>query len=58
MDEDFSKYNGNDTALRKAQLRLLEMLIEIDKICKTRMSDFIQRNHFSLKLIKVTLFFF
>ncbi len=34
MDEDFSKYNGNDTALRKAQLRLLEMLIEIDKICK------------------------
>lgn len=32
--EDFSKYNGEGTTLRKAQLRMVEMLIEIDKICK------------------------
>ncbi|WP_218208740.1 LicD family protein [Acinetobacter sp. F9] len=31
--EDFSEYNGEGTVLRKAQLRLLEMLIEFDKIC-------------------------
>ncbi|MFO7790624.1 MAG: LicD family protein [Bacteroidota bacterium] len=34
MNEDFSKYNGKDTVLRKAQLRLLEIFIEVDKICK------------------------
>ncbi|MFW5720776.1 MAG: LicD family protein [Bacteroidota bacterium] len=34
MNEDFSKYNGKGTVLRKAQLRLLEMLVEVDKICK------------------------
>lgn len=34
MKDDFSKYNGEDTTLRKAQLRLLEILIEIDKICR------------------------
>jgi lipopolysaccharide cholinephosphotransferase len=32
--EDFSQYNGEGTVLRKAQLRLLEMLIEFDRICK------------------------
>ena len=32
--EDFSKYNGEGTILRKAQLRMLDMLIEVDKICR------------------------
>ncbi len=32
--EDFSKYNGEGTILRKAQLRMLDILIEIDKICR------------------------
>ena len=32
MQEDFSKYNGDGTQLRKAQLRMLEILIEIDKV--------------------------
>lgn len=32
--EDFSKYNGEGTTLRKAQMRLLEMLIEVDRVCK------------------------
>jgi lipopolysaccharide cholinephosphotransferase len=32
--EDFSKYNGEGTTLRKAQLRMLEILIEVDKICR------------------------
>jgi lipopolysaccharide cholinephosphotransferase len=34
MEEDFSKYNGEGTILRKAQLRMLEILIEVDKICR------------------------
>jgi lipopolysaccharide cholinephosphotransferase len=34
MKEDFSKYNGEGTALRKAQLRMLNILVEIDKICR------------------------
>ena len=34
MEEDFSKYNGEGTVLRKAQLRMLEILIVVDKICK------------------------
>jgi len=34
MNEDFSKYNGEGTILRKAQMRMLEILIEVDKICK------------------------
>jgi len=34
MKEDFSKYNGEGTPLRKAQLRLLEMMVEFDRICK------------------------
>jgi lipopolysaccharide cholinephosphotransferase len=32
--EDFSIYNGEGTNLRNAQLRLLEMLKELDRICK------------------------
>ncbi len=32
--EDFSKYNKEGTSLRKAQNRLLEMLVEVDRICK------------------------
>ena len=32
--EDFSKYNGEGTPLRKAQLCMLNILIEIDKICR------------------------
>lgn len=34
MQEDFSKYNGEGTILRKAQLRMLDILIEVDKICR------------------------
>lgn len=34
MEEDFSKYNGEGTLLRKAQLRMLDILIEVDKICR------------------------
>jgi len=34
MEEDFSKYNGEGTILRKAQLRKLDILVEIDKICR------------------------
>lgn len=32
--EDFSQYNGEGTTLRKVQLRLVDMLVEIDKICR------------------------
>lgn len=32
MEEDFSKYNGEGTKLRKAQLRMLDILVEIDRI--------------------------
>lgn len=34
QQEDFSKYNGEGTTLRRAQLRMLDILIEFDKICK------------------------
>lgn len=34
VQEDFSKYNGEGTTLRRAQLRMLDILIEFDKICK------------------------
>jgi lipopolysaccharide cholinephosphotransferase len=34
MLEDFSKYNGEGTVLRKAQLRMLDILIVIDAICE------------------------
>lgn len=33
-EEDFSKYNGDGTTLRKAQLRLLDMLIVFDEVCR------------------------
>lgn len=32
--EDFSQYNREGTTLRRIQLRLLAMLVEIDKICR------------------------
>lgn len=32
--EDFSKYNGEGTTLRKVQLRILDILVEVDKICR------------------------
>ncbi len=32
--EDLSRYNGEGTALRKAQLRMLDMLIAFDDICR------------------------
>ena len=32
--EDFSKYNGEGTLLRKAQMRSLEMMVELDRICR------------------------
>ena len=32
--EDFSKYNGEGTILRQAQNRLLNMLIDFDRICQ------------------------
>ena len=32
--EDFSKYNGEGTTLRKMQLRILNILVEIDKVCR------------------------
>ncbi len=38
--EDFSKYNGEGTQLRKAQLRMLDILIEIDKICRRNSIDY------------------
>jgi lipopolysaccharide cholinephosphotransferase len=34
MQEDFSKYNGEGTVLRKAQMRMVEILVEVDKICR------------------------
>ena len=34
MEEDFSKYNGEGTDLRKAQLRMLDILISVDRICR------------------------
>lgn len=32
--EDFSRYNGEGTALRDAQLTMLKILLEFDRICK------------------------
>lgn len=34
MEEDFSEYNADGTILRKAQLRMVEILQVVDKICK------------------------
>ncbi len=38
--EDFSKYNGEGTVLRKAQLRMIDILVEIDKIFKRNNIDY------------------
>ena len=32
--EDFSKYNGDGSTLRQMQLRLLDIMVEIDKVCR------------------------
>lgn len=32
--EDYSRYNGEGTMLRKAQMREVEILVEVDKICR------------------------
>ena len=32
-NEDFSVYNGENTILRKAQLRMLEILVQVSSIC-------------------------
>jgi len=34
MKEDLSRYNPEGSTLRKAQLRMVEILIEVDKICR------------------------
>lgn len=34
MEEDLSKYNPEGSTLRKAQLRMLDILIEVDQICR------------------------
>jgi lipopolysaccharide cholinephosphotransferase len=34
MQEDFSQYNSEGTIFRKAQLRMLDILVEVDKICR------------------------
>ena len=34
IQEDLSKYNPEGSILRRAQLRELEILIEVDKICR------------------------
>jgi lipopolysaccharide cholinephosphotransferase len=34
IEEDFSKYNGEGTVLRRAQKRLLDMMVELDRICE------------------------
>lgn len=40
QQEDFSKYNGEGTPLRKAQCRMLEMLKEVDAICRRNHIDY------------------
>ena len=34
MQEDFSKYNGEGTKLRQAQICMLNIMVEVDKICR------------------------
>ncbi len=34
MTDDFSKYNTEGTLLRKMQMRLLDIMVEIDKVCR------------------------
>ena len=38
--EDLSKYNPEGSILRKAQLRMLEILIAVDKICRKHHIDY------------------
>ena len=38
--EDFSRYNGEGTQLRKAQLRMLEILKAVDAICRKHQIDY------------------
>lgn len=40
MTEDFLSINGEGTILRKAQLRVLDILIEVDKICRKYNIDY------------------
>ena len=40
MKEDFSKYNGEGTQLRKAQLKMLEILKTVDAICRKHHIDY------------------
>lgn len=40
MKEDLSKYNPEGSTLRKAQLRMLDILIEVDKICRKHHIDY------------------
>jgi lipopolysaccharide cholinephosphotransferase len=32
--EDYSQYNGEGTTLRKMQLRILDILVEVDRVCR------------------------
>ena len=49
MEEDFSKYNGEGTDLRKVQLRLLDILTAVDTICrKNNIPYFLPSNSFNL----------
>ena len=34
MEQDFSKYNGEGTALREAQKKMLSILLEFDRVCR------------------------
>ena len=40
MKEDFSRYNGEGTQLRKAQLKMLEILKAVDVICRKHNIDY------------------
>lgn len=40
MTEDLSRYNPEGSTLRKAQLRMLSILIEVDKICRKHKIDY------------------
>lgn len=40
MTEDFSAINGEGTVLRKAQLRVLDIFIEVEKICRKHNIDY------------------
>lgn len=40
MQEDLSRYNPEGSILRKAQLRELEILIEVDKVCRRHQIEY------------------